>query len=211
MKPYLLYIDIATFINETDHAMEKNALRREQIRAGLAKLFEYDFRGHSCDILITDNTCATLPDEYMSLLPAGTIVRCFNENTVGAINKGAGLIQKWLYNMEILKEYEWILHFEGRQLLLTHAFFDRFFASPAAYFRYGDPHNRANHSHFYTGIFSIRSADLQAFCDVMPIPRLIRERISIEYPMKDFMISKTTVLETVGLRWFQARKEYIDF
>lgn len=211
MKPYLLYIDIATFINDTDRSMECNELRREQIRAGLSKLFEYDFSRYGCDILITDNTCNALPEDYTSLLPSGTIVRCFNDNTVGAINKGAGLLQKWHYNMEILKEYEWILHFEGRQLLLSHSFFDRFFASPTTYFRYGDPHNRMNHSHFYTGIFSIRSTDLQAFCEYMPIQRLLKDRISIEYPMKDFMIEKTTLLEKVELRWFQARKEYVDF
>jgi hypothetical protein len=207
MKPYLLYIDIATFINDADNTMEKNTSRREQIRNGLAKLFIYDFPSRSCDVLISDNTCDDLIEEFKSLLPVGTIIRCFNENTVGAINKGAGLLQKWQYNMDILKTYTWIIHFEGRQLLLNHNFFDRFFDSPAAYFRYGDFVNKNN---FYTGIFSIRSDDLAAFCKHMPIHHLIMNSISIEYPMKEFMISKAIILDMVGLRWFRARTTFID-
>jgi hypothetical protein len=209
MKPYLLYIDIATFINDSDISMEKNILRRSQIQNGLEKLFEYNFASKNCDILITDNTCAKLPEEFLSMLPENTIVRCFDENKVGAKNKGAGLLQKWLYNMEIMKNYHWIIHFEGRQLLLSHVFFDHFFSSPAPYFRYGSRDSSIK-NHFYTGIFSITSDDLFKFCLYMPIEKLLRESISIEYPMRDFMIHKAQILTKVELRWFQARKEYID-
>lgn len=211
MKPYLLYIDIATFINDHDSTMEKNMMRKEQILRGLIKLFEYNFNKYNCDILITDNTCESLPEEYLTVLPEGTLIRIFNNNTVGCINKGAGLLQKWLYNMDIIKKYEWIIHFEGRQLLQNYSFFDRFFENPAVYFRYGDPCDTTNHSHFYTGIFSISSTDLSNFCEYMPINYLIMHRISIEYPIRDYMISKANIVDTIGLRWFQARKEPIDF
>lgn len=211
MKPYILYIDIASTINDKDPQMEPNILRKQQLINGLKKLFEYDYKTHNCDILITDNTCTDLYPELQELLPEGTIVRCFNENHVGAINKGAGLIQKWLYNQDILKQYEWIIHFEGRQLLQSFEFMDRFFTDPHTYFRYGNPSDKADLSHFYTGLFSVRVEDLFIFCSIYPIERLLRHHISIEYAMKEVLNDQVTLVERLHLRWFQSRKEPIDF
>jgi len=211
MKPYLLYIDIASIINDNNPQMENNVLRKQQFINGLKKLFEYDYKQHMCDILITDNTCTNLYPELQELLPEGTLVRCFNDNHVGAINKGAGLIQKWLYNKTILQQYEWILHFEGRQLLQSFEFMDRFFAEPRTYFRYGNPFDSSDLSHFYTGLFSIKSSDLFHFCSLYSIDKLLKNYISIEYAMKEVMNHQATVVKHLGLRWFPARSEPIDF
>ena len=211
MKPFILYIDIASIINDNDPLMEPNTIRKQQIINGLKKLFEYDYKKHNCDILITDNTCTDLYPELQELLPEGTIMRCFNENYVGAINKGAGLIQKWLYNQDILREYEWIIHFEGRQLLQSFEFMDRFFADPRTYFRYGNPFDKTDLSHFYTGLFSIKVNDLFYFCSLYSIDRLLKNHISIEYVMKEVLNDRTTLVERLHLRWFPARIEPIDF
>jgi len=211
MKPYLLYIDIASIINDKDPQMEPNTLRKQQLINGLKKLFEYDYKKHTCDILITDNTCTDLYPELQELLPEGTIVRCFRDNHVGAINKGAGLIQKWLYNQETLLQYEWILHFEGRQLLQSFEFMDRFFADPRTYFRYGNPFDSSDLSHFYTGLFTVKVQDLFRFCSLYPIERLLKQHISIEYAMKDVLIDRTILVPRLQLRWFQSRKDPIDF
>lgn len=211
MKPYLLYIDIASIIDDTNLQMEPNTLRKQQFINGLTKLFEYDYKKYNCDILITDNTCTDLYPELQQIIPNNTIVRCFNDNYVGAINKGAGLMQKWLYNQDILEQYEWIIHFEGRQLLQSFEFMDRFFANPHTYFRYGNPHDKTDISNFYTGLFSVKVKDLFYFCSCYSIERLLKESISIEYIMKDAFIDQTILLEKLHLRWFQSRKEPIDF
>ena len=51
----------------------------------------------------------------------------FDNNRYGRWNKGAGLIQKWLHNKNILNNYEYIIFFEARLELLSHYFFDKFF------------------------------------------------------------------------------------
>ena len=211
MNPFILYIDIASIINDIDKQMEPNILRKQQFINGLKKIFEYNFKEKNCHILISDNTCSHLYPELQELLPEGTIVRCFNDNRFGAINKGAGLIQKWLYNQEILEQYEWIIHFEGRQLLQSFEFMDHFFADPHTYFRYGNPYDKTDISHFYTGLFSVKVEDLFYFCSLYSIERLIKEHISIEYIMKDVLINRTTLVERLHLRWFQSRSEPIDF
>jgi hypothetical protein len=206
ISKFLLYIDIASIIDESNHGMELNLIRKNQFIHGLSKLFEYNFEEKGCDILITDNTTNNLYNEITELLPKDTIVRCFQDNRFGSINKGAGLVQKWLYNKDILEKYEWVIHFEGRLLLQNFSFFDRFFNEPAVYFRYGDPENRYNFSHFFTGLFSVKTVDLFDFCNVYPIDKLIRHSISIEYPMKDYFIQQTKIINDLQLIWFCSRK-----
>jgi hypothetical protein len=211
MKSFILYIDIASIINDNDKQMEVNTIRKQQFINGLKKLFEYDYKKYNCDILITDNTCTDLYPELQELLPEGTIVRCFNKNHVGSINKGAGLIQKWLYNEDILRQYEWIIHFEGRQLLHSFEFMDRFFTCPQTYFRYGNPFDKSDVSNFYTGLFSAKVNDLFHFCSLYPFERLLKYHISIEYPIRDVLIDRATTVERLHLRWFPACHDPIDF
>lgn len=207
----LLYIDIATFINENDRYMTKNALRKQQIIKGLNKLFEYDFLGKGCDILITDNTCEELPQEIIDTLPKNTIFRCFNNNKVGCINKGTGLIQKWLYNQEIILRYDYIIHFEGRLELKSHKFFESFFNNSREIFRFGDPDDKNNHTHFFTGLFSIKSNNLLKFCNSNNIHNMLIKYISIEYPMRDMFINKVDIMDELDLIWYPANGKIVYF
>lgn len=210
MKPYLLYIDIASIVNDADRTMEMNTVRKQQFIVGLKRLFEYDFKSRNCDIILTDNTCTELYPEIIELLPKDTVCRLFNDNRFGSINKGAGLIQKWLYNKELLQEYEWVIHFEGRLLLRSFSFFDRFFENPATYFTYGSK-TPGDHSHFFTGLFSAQTKDVLQFCTLYPIDKLIQNSISIEYPISEFLRKKVVVLPSVDVLWFCARSEPVEY
>ena len=210
MKKYLLYVDIACIINDNDMQMEKNEVRKNQIISGIKKLFEYDFKKHMCDILITDNTCTELYPELQKLLPENTIYRLFLDNRYGSIYKGAGLLQKWIYNKEILQEYEWIIHFEGRQLLKSFSFLDRFFVSPQYYFVYGSK-TPGDYSHYYTGLFSTKTVDILYFCELCPKESLIKHNLSIEYPITNFFRKKAMVIDSLDIVWFCSRRIPIDY
>ena len=206
----LLYIDIATFINENDINMTNNKLRRQHIIKGLSKLFTYDFKNKKCDILITDNTCKELPNDIICLLPENTRIRCFNDNKFGSINKGAGLMQKWIYNNNILIEYDYIIHFEGRLELKSHIFFDNFFNNPREIFRFGDILTNSDTS-FFTGLFSLKCSNLIDFFNKNSIDNLIRHHISIESVMRDMFILQVDIIDNLDLIWYPANGEVYHF
>lgn len=205
----LLYIDIATFVNETNQQMVKNSTRREQIKTGLRKLFEYDFSS-KCDVLITDNTCTQLPEDIEACIPSYVKRSCFEDNRYGSINKGAGLLQKWEHNFDVLKEYDYIIHFEARLLLSSHKFFDSFFANPRTMFRWGDV-ARESKTNFFTGLFAAEVSDILAFCKIFPKEKLIYHHISIEYPMCEFLLHKTELVDHLDLQWFAFTGEVHTF
>jgi len=207
MKPYLLYIDIASIVDDNDPFMEITVKRKGQFIDGIKKLLEYDFKHKACDIMITDNTCDTLYPEIDNLLPEGTIRRCFTDNQYGSKNKGAGLVQKWMYNKELIESYEWIIYFEGRQLLRSFSFFDRFFNNPQCYFAYGS----ALKNHVYTGIFSAKTEDILRFSEIYTKEVLIQGRISIEYPIFDYLRGQIQIVDSVDITWFPAGHKPINY
>lgn len=208
MTKTLLYLDIASVINETDVQFSKNSIRLEQIYEGLQKVFSYDFTDKNCDFLITDNTCDYLHEKIMECIPPTCIIRCNRNNKYGSINKGAGLIEKWLYNKDILKKYDYIIHFEPRQYLESFSFFDKFFQSPTALFRYCDPYNDNNQTGFHTGLFSCRVDSILQFLFENPAEKLCKYSISIEYALRDFFKNNQEPYQevpTLDLLWFPAK------
>jgi len=91
----------------------------------------------------------------------------FWDNELGKINKGSGLILQWNRILPDLSgSYEYVVHYEPRQRLVSFAFFERMAHYPDAYFcvyrdkykLYGIIPLRA--LRFWTGMFSMRLADL---------------------------------------------------
>ena len=195
----LLYIDVATFVNDANPQMVKNHIRQEQIKEGLRKLFEYDFS--NCDILITDNTCTELPKDIDALLPPKTIRRLFEDNRFGSKNKGAGLIQKWEYNEPLLHQYDYVLHFEARLQLTSYSFFDDFFSCPRTLFRWGDLAQTA-HTNVFTGLFAAEVKDILSFCKRFSKEYLIQNHISIEYPMREHLKDSLELVAKLGVTWY---------
>ena len=207
----ILNLNFSSIINENDINMERNACRKEQIIRGLKRVFEYDFKSKNCDIIITDNSCDELDDEIKKVIPEYVRIKCFNNNIYGAINKGAGLIQAVEYNMDIISQYDYLIYYEPRTWLKSFYFFDKFFEGPRAMFIYGDPNNKLNHTHFRTGLFSIKPNDFYDFTSIYTKEKLIREYISIEYPIRDFMIDKADVIDKLDIIWYPANGDIYHF
>jgi hypothetical protein len=202
MSKYLLYIDTALVVNEQFSQFIKNNIRRQQIIFGLRKLFEYDFAAKGCDVLFTDNTITELDEEIKSLFPPNTIFRCFQHNPYGHLNKGAGLLQKWIHNKDILDRYEYIIHFESRLALQSHSFFDTFFSNPRTLFRNGSSEKTDNKTAF-TGLFSCKPSLLWACLEKYPIPYLIQNAISIELAIRPYLMrEENSEIETLDLVWY---------
>ena len=188
---YLLYIDTALVIDEQYSQFVKNSERKEQILHGLKKLMEYDFASKGCDILFTDNTIAEIDPDIQNILPKETIYRIFDDNRYGRWNKGAGLIQKWLHNKNILNNYEYIIFFEARLELLSHYFFDKFFQSPKTYFRNGQENIFTDEDPIaFTGLFSCPPSLFWKLTNAISIDTLIINSISIEIPMRTLFLQE---------------------
>ncbi|MBI3865836.1 MAG: hypothetical protein HY290_28515 [Planctomycetia bacterium] len=94
----------------------------------------------------------------------------FWDNEVGRINKGSGLVVQWARVLpDIEGRYDFILHYEPRQRLIDHSFFERMAGKPDAYIcAYRDRLKfygifPATYPRFWTGMFSMRTQDLAAY------------------------------------------------
>lgn len=211
MTKTILNLNFTSFINENDKYMERNNVRKQQIISGIKRVLEYDFKSKNCDILISDNSCIELDAEIKSVIPDYVNIICFSDNKYGSINKGAGLIQTLEYNKDIISQYDYLIYYEPRTFMKSFYFFDTFFENPRSMFIYGDPINKNNHSCFRTGLFSIKPADFYEFTSIYTKEKLIREHISIEYPIRDFMINKTNIIDKLDITWYPANGEVYEF
>ncbi len=189
--------------------MERNNVRLNQIIRGLKKIFEYDFKSKNCDVLVSDNSCNELDYRIKEVIPPSVQITCINDNH-GSINKGAGLVHMLEYNKNIILQYDYLIYYEPRTLMKTFYFFDKYFENPRSMFIYGDPNNKENHTCFRTGLFSIKPVDFYEFTKIYK-EKLINEHLSIEYPIRDFMIDKTEVIDKLDIVWYPANGEVYHF
>lgn len=206
---FLLYIDIATNIDDTASDLEYNSIRKEQIINGISKVLKYDFKKYGCDIAISDNTCTELIPAIKNILPNDTIISVFDNNPIGWFNKGAGVLQKWEYNKDIFSKYEWIIHFEGRLLMKDYTFFDNFFSKPDTYFAYGNPLDKTNTNGFFTGLFSARSKDIIAFFSIYKPHIILFTGLSIENVIRDYFVEKAQIVNNLFLYWFPSKENRV--
>jgi hypothetical protein len=210
MVKTILNLNFSSIINDNDRFMEKNSVRKQQIIKGIKRVFEYDFKSKNCDVLISDNSCTELDNDIKAVIPDSAKIVCFNDNRYGSINKGAGLIQTLEYNKDIISKYDYLIYYEPRTWMKTFYFFDKFFENPRSMFIYGDPAKKLT-NHFRTGLFSIKPDDFYNFTAIYTKEKLIRETISIEYPIRDFMINKTEVIDKLDIIWYPASGEVYHF
>jgi hypothetical protein len=96
-------------------------------------------------------------------------------NKYGKTNKGAGLIENWIHNINLLKKYEYIIHFEPRQLLINNNFIENFLKNKRNLFTLNN-----NIPHFNTGLFAINSAILINYIIESNLDDFCEKSISIE-------------------------------
>lgn len=193
----------------TNIGSEKSEIRIQQFINGLKKFFNYlplIYKNHTIDILVTDNTVNNkLPDNIINILPENIIIRTCMNNNYGCINKGAGDIEQWLYNRDLIQKYDWFIHFEPRQLLKSNQFIESFLKCPRNLFTIN-----INVKHFNTGLFCIKSEVLLNYIDNIDLKTMIIKYISIEDDLyKYFIVNniKFDTLEKMDLIWYPYNHE----
>jgi len=181
-------------------------IRLEQYITGLKKVFEYKeiLDKHNVHICLTDNTATDIDKRILDVLPDNVkVVACVN-NRFGSKNKGAGVIEQWTYCKDLIKEYEWFIHFEPRQLLQNFNFITNFLDNPRNLFTMN-----LNSSHFNTGLFCMKSKLLLCYIQHTPAPKL---KGCIENDLYNYVKNNDSfdLLDKMELIWFDSfsKKEY---
>jgi len=133
MTKTLLFIDSSIKIGHNHNA------RIEQYKNGfksVSKHMEF-FRSNNIDLLWVDNTISSLDEigalrECIDLDNVKTIFK--KNNKYGKLNKGAGCIEHWILGTDIWRHYDYIIHFEARQVLINVSFFEEFLREPISMF-----------------------------------------------------------------------------
>ena len=188
----------------TNNGSNSGSERINQYVTGLNKLFEYNdiFKKHSVDIFIADNSIRdgdNLPREILNILPSNVrIITCL-QNNFGSKNKGAGLIEQWIYFKDIIEKYDWLIHFEPRQLLLNFNFINNVLENPRNLFTLGN-----DKKHFNTGLFTLETRILLDYCKKVNLNNMVNKYISIENDLYKYIIDhnhKFNLCEKMELLW----------
>jgi hypothetical protein len=182
-----------------------NKIRTQQYIDGLNTVFQYNniIKNHDIDVYIVDNTIKndeTLPREILNIIPSNVNLSLCLKNELGKKNKGAGLIDTWKYNKDLIQKYDWIIHFEPRQSLKSFQFVENFLKEPRNLFTIN-----INVEHFNTGLFCISKENLLNYINNCDLNKMVNNSISIEDDLyKYFQDNKINydTLEKMDLLWF---------
>ena len=194
--------------------LENNSVRINQYVNGLKKFFELN--SHYIDnnllsVYLTDNTVSDKCELDKSILnvlhPKCEIITCIN-NKYGCKNKGAGDIEQWIYNKDLINKYKWFIHFEPRQLLQSNQFIDSFLENPINLFTMG-----TNMRHFNTGLFCIKCKVLFDFINEYTPEKLFNNNLGIEYAIYNFIINSNIdykIIDKMDLIYFPTNHPHIN-
>lgn len=182
-----------------------NKIRTQQYIDGLNTVFQYNniIKNHDIEVYIVDNTIKndeTLPREILNIIPSNVHLSLCLKNELGKKNKGAGLIDTWKYNKDLIQKYDWIIHFEPRQSLKSFQFVESFLKEPRNLFTIN-----INVEHFNTGLFCISKENLINYINNCDLNKMVNNSISIEDDLyKYFQDNKINydTLEKMDLLWF---------
>ena len=218
MKKIICELRICTNIENTNlykqGVLENTNNRIQQYVNGLKKFFDFNQKNideNKLDVYITDNTVANpelLHKEILNVIPKECrIITCINNN-YGCYNKGAGDIEQWLYCKDLIKEYEYFIHFEPRQILKTNNFIDDVVNNLRTLLTIGKEQN-----HFNTGLFCIKTTELFNIIKKYTPEVLIKNSIGIEYAMYNFIIENNISYDTrekMDIIWFPTNLNPIE-
>lgn len=196
--PTTFIIDKQSYLFKTNQ-LESDNVRIKQYENGINKVCELN-KKYNFDIYIADNGFDF--ENKIKILPNINILKN-NPNKYGKINKGAGIIEIWNNNIEIIKQYDYIIHFEPRQLLIDNYFIDSFMKNPRTLFTYN--HNTTANRHFNTGLFSCKTKELSKFISDNKPDFLVKRKLSIEYVLYNFYETNKIeydTLDKMNLIWY---------
>ena len=212
--PTTINIDTNSRLNKLNQ-LTSNEIRQIQYLEGIQKIYELN-KNYDIKIYLSDNSDffdnnSEIKD-YINTTHIEIILNV--SNNYGKLNKGAGLIENWIYNKDLLKKYDWIIHFEPRQLLQSNEFIDNFLQNPRNLFTYGGSYyNKDSNSlnHFNTGLFCIKTSYLINFIEKI---NLTNFNESIEYAIFNYLKTNNInfdILEKLDLFWFPNNSQKLYF
>lgn len=207
--PTTINIDTNSYLYKSSQLTE-NDLRYKQYFEGIQKIYQFNI-DKKIDIYIADNSDffdkETELKEYISKTSIVIIKNI--PNNYGCKNKGSGLIENWIHNKDVLSGYDWIIHFEPRQLLISNQFIDSFLENPRNLFNMG-----TGMRHFNTGLFCIKCKVLFDFINEYTPEKLVYNNLGIEYAIYNFIINNNNIdykiIDKMDLIWFPTNHQPIN-
>lgn len=199
---------LVTCLNPKNANCSRGIEREQQFTDGIKKFLEYKhiLDQHNVKICLTDNSCDILPTYMINLLPEDIIINVKNNN-MGQINKGVGLIWQWKQCQDIIKEYDYVIHFEPRQLFMHFDFINSFLSNPRNLVNL----NKYNRT-FNTGLMCIDAKSLIKYIDNTNTVMMVERYICIEGDMLEFFIKENISfddIESMGIIWYDRNKPVI--
>jgi hypothetical protein len=206
--PTTIHIDTNSSLYKSSQLTE-NDLRYKQYFEGIQKIYQFNI-DKKFDIYIADNSDffdkETELKEYISKTSIVIIKNI--PNHYGCKNKGSGLIENWIHNKDVLSRYDWIIHFEPRQLLKSNQFIDSFLENPINLFTMG-----TNMRHFNTGLCCIKCKVLFDFINEYTPEKLVYNNFSVEDVIYYFIINNNIdykIIDKMDLIWFPTNHQPIN-
>jgi len=165
------------------------------------KLFDKSVDSYE-DVYIVDNTIKDkneIDKRILDVIPDGVNFIFANVNNHGKNNKGAGDIEGWNYNKELISKYKYIFHHEPRQILLNFNLYESFLEHRTNVFC------NNNHEQFWTGTWGMETKLLMEYLNFRSAESLSKGSICIENDLYDFFKNKKyKTVEKVGVLWHDA-------
>lgn len=199
-----------TFVIDKNSNLSKNNMlentdnRIKQYQNGINKVLELN-KKYNFDIYIADNGFDFKDKIYID---DRIKVISNNPNNYGKMNKGSGIIEIWNNNIEIIKQYDYFIHFEPRQLLIDNYFIDNFMKNPRTLLTYNI--NNTVQKHFNTGLFVCKTVELLNFIELYPPQFLTERKLGIEHVLY-FFYNKNKIeydiLDKMSLIWYPSNTD----
>ena len=185
-----------------------NELRYQQYVRGITKFAEMTQK-YKYDTFLVDNS---VPDDKFTP-ELKNIFQKFNIKylycppdgaNLGAVNKGAGILQAWRQIKTLFKPYTYIIHFEPRQYIHSDFLISRFHSNKGNYIKM---RNRCGGME--TGFFSIESKALLRYINMSLPSHLIKHNISLENDLYKHFIKhndKLIKIPILGLYWYFSKR-----
>ena len=196
----LLTMPISSNIQEENSPipLESNKNRKKQHIEGIKQVMKMKpiFDRFGVHVSLCDNTIKPgqkIDKDITDCFYEGCFLHAIDCNNYGKLNKGAGLIETWNHQRHDWSNYDFIIHYEPRQIIGNYSFFHEFLNSPANMFSIN---YSTNPPHFNTGIFAIETRILESFINSVDLDKMIKDRVSIEYSLYNFIIRNNIPFKT---------------
>jgi hypothetical protein len=192
-----IFLSCTTILNSHRFKKSFGEQRINTYVNGLKSFFKYNdyFLTNNIDIFFMDNNIDTnekLDNRINEILPNNVIKLLFKRNNYGHINCGAGLIEQWLECSKELEKYDYIIHFEPRQILKSLYFIETFLKNNTNIFLF-----ISQHKQFYTGLFSIKTEHLISYVKNTNLEHMCTSGMCIENSLHDYFVKNKIQFEKI--------------